>query len=183
VLIGKNGLFRKMSWKNVSESLCDVALALAVVGDRWTLLIMREISLGSRRFEEIQAQTGMSSLLLANRLKRLESDGVIERRLYSEHPKRYEYHSTQKGKDLDPVLLALRAWSLKYERCGSKKKRPAVHLIYKETGEVIDETWSVPNGKPFHFSDAQGTMSKEWRAEREANKLAFQAGKKKAKAS
>jgi DNA-binding HxlR family transcriptional regulator len=171
-----------MNWKNVSESLCDIALALSVVGDRWTLLIIRELSLGVRRFEEIQAQTGMSSLLLAERLKRLEAEGVIERRLYSERPKRYEYYSTPKGKDLDPVLLALRGWSLKWEKCGSRKKRPAVKLIYKETGEVIDETWSVPRGKTFRFADTQGTVSKEWKAEREANRQAFKAGKKKVKA-
>jgi DNA-binding HxlR family transcriptional regulator len=170
-----------MDWKNVSESLCDIALALSVVGDRWTLLIIRELSLGVRRFEEIQAQTGMSSLILAARLKRLEAEGVIERRLYAERPKRYEYHATPKGKDLDPVLLALRAWSLKWKKCGSRKKRPAVKLIYKETGEVIDETWSVPRGKPFRFADTDSTMSKEWQAEREAKRVTFQAGKKRPK--
>jgi len=171
-----------MKGKNVSESFCDIALALSVVGDRWTLLVIREISLGVRRFEGIQAQTGMSSLLLAERLKRLEAEGVIERRLYSERPKRYEYYTTAKGKDLDPVLLALRAWSLKYVNCGSRKKRPAVKLIHKETGDVIDEKWSFPGGKPFHFADAQGTMSKEWKAEREARLEAFKESKKKGKA-
>jgi DNA-binding HxlR family transcriptional regulator len=166
-----------MNWKNLSESFCDIALALSVVGDRWTLLIIRELSLGFRRFEEIQAQTGMSSLLLASRLKRLESDGVIERRLYSERPKRYEYYATPKGNDLDPVLLALRAWSLKWEKCGPKKG-PAVKLIYKKTGEEIDQSWTIPKGKPFSFADTQGTMSREWKAEREARQIAFHQARK-----
>lgn len=75
-----------MSWDEVCESVCSIARSLSVVGDRWTLPILHELAVGSQRFDEIQAHTGMSSFLLSTRLKRLEKDGVIERRLYSERP-------------------------------------------------------------------------------------------------
>src|ERR1700710_473409 len=100
-----------MGWDEISESVCEIAQALSVVGDRWTLLIMREVGMGVRKFEEIQAQTGMSSHLLSTRLKRMEEEGLLELKLYSERPPRYEYHATQKGKELDSVLLALRGWT------------------------------------------------------------------------
>jgi len=76
---------------------------------------MREISMGSRRFEDIQAQTGMSSNLLTIRLKRLEEDEVIERRQYSAHAKPFRMtYATQKGRELDGVLLAIRAWGMRW---------------------------------------------------------------------
>ena len=96
-----------MGWQDVGASLCPVARALAVVGDRWTVLIVRELFLGTRRFEDFQAQTGMSSHLLSTRLKRLESDGIVRRTPYSERPPRYEYRLTPKGLDLYPLLLSL----------------------------------------------------------------------------
>src|SRR5947209_15441482 len=111
-----------MSWDDVAESLCPIARACSVVGDRWTLLILRELALGTRRFDDLQAQTGMSSHLLSTRLKRLEQDGVIERALYSERPPRYEYERTAKGKELDQVLLLLRAWGLKHGGYGPKQE-------------------------------------------------------------
>ena len=99
-----------MSWDATSESVCDIARGLSVFGDRWTLLIMREISMGVRRFEDIQAQTGMSSNLLAMRLKRLEEAGIVERRFYEQHPPRAEYVLTDIGEELRPVLKALFEW-------------------------------------------------------------------------
>ncbi|MDB5850898.1 MAG: hypothetical protein JWP29_4650, partial [Rhodoferax sp.] len=103
-----------MSWDAVFESVCPIARSLSVLGDRWTMLIMRELSMGVHRFDEIQAQTKMSSHLLAARLKRLEQDGVIERRPYNERPPRFDYHATAQGRELDPILLAFRAWGMKW---------------------------------------------------------------------
>ena len=166
-----------MSWGSVSESFCNIARSLSVVGDRWTLLIMREISLGVRRFEEIQAQTGMSSHLLATRLKRLEEDKIIERRVYSARPLRHEYYSTPKGKDLDAVMLALRNWDLRWG--GSDGKGAAsVDLFDKETEKPIDGLWHNPTGKTFSFSNTRSVMSPTWKAEREANAAAFYAAKR-----
>jgi DNA-binding HxlR family transcriptional regulator len=166
-----------MSWGSVSESFCNIARSLSVVGDRWTLLIMREISLGVRRFEEIQAQTGMSSHLLATRLKRLEEDKIVERRVYNAKPLRHEYFATPKGKDLDAVILALRNWDLRWG--GSDGKGAAsVDLFDKKTGKPIDGLWNNPNGETFSFSNTTSVMSAAWKAEREANVASFYAAKK-----
>ncbi|HET7622476.1 MAG TPA: helix-turn-helix domain-containing protein [Gemmatimonadaceae bacterium] len=87
-----------------------------MVGDRWTMLILRELFVGAIRFEEFQAQTGMSPHLLSTRLKRLEGDGVVARHLYSTSPPRHEYRLTRKGLDLYPLLLSLKSWGGKW--CG-----------------------------------------------------------------
>lgn len=165
-----------MGWARVSESFCNIARSLSVVGDRWTLLIMREISLRNRRFEEIQAQTGMSSHLLANRLKRLEEDKIVERRVYSARPLRHEYYATPKGKDLDAVILALRNWDLRWGGSDGKGAA-AVNLTDKNTGKVIDGSWHKSEVGNFSFSDTSAVMSEEWKAEREADAAAFYAAK------
>jgi DNA-binding HxlR family transcriptional regulator len=165
-----------MGWGSVSESFCNIARSLSVVGDRWTLLIMREISLRNRRFEEIQAQTGMSSHLLATRLRRLEEDKLIERHVYSARPLRHEYFATPKGKDLDAVILALRNWDLRWGGSDGKGAA-AVDLTDKKTGKVIDGTWHNPDGETFSFSNTNSVMSAAWKAEREARAAAFYSAK------
>lgn len=166
-----------MGWGNVSDSFCNIARSLSVVGDRWTLLIMREVSLGNRRFEEIQAQTGMSSHLLSNRLKRLEEDKILERRVYNARPLRHEYFATPRGKDLDGVILALRNWDLRWGGSDGKGAA-AVKLTDKRTGAVVDGNWQPPAGEPFSFSHTTPAMSKAWKAERDANSKAFHDAKK-----
>jgi DNA-binding HxlR family transcriptional regulator len=165
-----------MGWDDVGSTVCPVAKSLAAVGDRWTLMIMRELSLGTRRFDDIQAQLGASSYLLSTRLKRLEKDGIIERRLYNEKPERYEYHATEKGLALDPILLLLRAWGMQY--C-SPGQEPAVALTYKPTGEVVDEHWKIPQDAwPFSLDMLEGKMSAAFEAEREEKRRNFRKGKK-----
>jgi DNA-binding HxlR family transcriptional regulator len=93
-----------------SKETCAVAGALQVVGDPWTLLILREAFFGVRRFDEWQARLGVARNVLAARLKSLVEHGVLEARLYSEHPPRKDYVLTAKGRDLRPVLLALKTW-------------------------------------------------------------------------
>jgi DNA-binding HxlR family transcriptional regulator len=89
---------------------CSVAAALDVVGEKWSLLVVRELLMGSRRFNDIAANTGAPRDILTARLRRLEDLGVIERRLYSERPARYIYVLTDAGKDLRPVMFALKHW-------------------------------------------------------------------------
>lgn len=89
---------------------CPIAAALDVVGDRWALLAVREVHLGSHRFAEILAGTGAPRDRLAARLKALVAAGVLERRPYSTAPPRSDYHLTESGAALAPVLLALRRW-------------------------------------------------------------------------
>lgn len=171
-----------MSWDETSGTCCDIARGLSVFGDKWTLQIMREISMTNRRFEDIQIQTGMSSNLLTMRLKRLEEDGLIERRRYAAHANRFEYHATQKGKELDGVLIAIRAWSLRWNGPHSDDE-PAVTLVYKETGETIDALWQPPrNNRPFSLRDTQSTISQAFLDEREAKIKAFKSRKGKPEA-
>ena len=90
--------------------VCPIADALEVVGERWTLLVLRELGFGVHRFKDIQVNTGAPRETLALRLRKLEEAGVIERRQYSDRPPRYEYLPTAAGRDLFPVLAALRVW-------------------------------------------------------------------------
>jgi DNA-binding HxlR family transcriptional regulator len=89
---------------------CSVAAALNLVGEKWALLAVREISFGNKRFDAIARNTGAPRDRLAARLRALEAAGVITRRQYSDHPPRHEYELTQAGQELRTVLLALRAW-------------------------------------------------------------------------
>ena len=91
---------------------CPVAASLEVVGERWALLVVRELALGSRRFSDIVAGTGAPRDRIAARLKSLEQAGVIERRQYQDAPARFEYDLTASGRALLPVLDALLRWSL-----------------------------------------------------------------------
>ncbi|HXC84336.1 MAG TPA: helix-turn-helix domain-containing protein [Trebonia sp.] len=93
---------------------CSVAAALNLVGEKWALLAVREITFGNKRFDMIARNTGAPRDRLAARLRALEAAGVIDRRQYSEHPARYEYELTQAGRELREVLRALRVWGDKW---------------------------------------------------------------------
>lgn len=166
-----------MSWDEVSDSVCPVARSLALIGDRWTMLILRELSMDVHRFDDLQAQTGMSSHLLTQRLKRLEQDEIIEKRLYNERPPRYEYHVTEKGQDLDPLLMMLRTWGRKWQG-DVPCDEPAVTIVHKATGIVLDDLWQIPGGgRDFTFNDVEGTMGPAFAAERAQRSEAFYAEK------
>lgn len=93
-----------------------VARTLAVVGDAWTVLILRDAFYGVRRFEDFQRDLGIARNILSHRLKRLVDHGLFERRLYSERPRRFEYRFTARGRDLFGVLVALQAWGDRWAR-------------------------------------------------------------------
>jgi DNA-binding HxlR family transcriptional regulator len=93
---------------------CSIARALEVVGERWTLLIVRDAFLGLRRFDEFQENLGIARNVLADRLNRLVEEGILERVRYSERPERYEYRLTPKGRELNIALAGLRQWGDKY---------------------------------------------------------------------
>ena len=155
-----------MGWQDVGDSLCPVARALAVVGDRWTVLIVRELFLGTRRFEEFQAQTGMSSHLLSTRLKRLESDGIVRRKRYSERPPRFEYRLTAKGLDLYPLLLSLKAWGEKWSGL-PRRSDPALTITHRACGHPVTLAPVCPEcQKPVNAKDAVVALSADFQAER-----------------
>jgi DNA-binding HxlR family transcriptional regulator len=97
-------------------SKCPVARTLDVIGERWTILMLRDLLLkGTRRFQDFQASlTSVAPNTLSARLKAMEADGLIVGKLYSEHPPRLEYHLTEKGKSLGPVLKAQREWGQRH---------------------------------------------------------------------
>ena len=103
-----------MRWNELSQEDCPVARGLSVIGDRWTMLILRDCFLGMSRFEQFIASSGMTRHILADRLKRLVEAGVLERRAYTTTPKRFDYVLTEKGKELAPALLTLRDWGKKH---------------------------------------------------------------------
>jgi DNA-binding HxlR family transcriptional regulator len=93
---------------------CSIARALELVGERWTLLIVRDVFLGIRRFDELQEHLGVARNILSARLNRLVDEGILRRVRYSERPERFEYRLTDKGRDLDVALTGLRQWGDKY---------------------------------------------------------------------
>ncbi|BCL94368.1 winged helix-turn-helix transcriptional regulator [Ralstonia pseudosolanacearum] len=159
-----------MGWSEVGETVCPIARTLAVVGDRWTVLILRELFLGVKRFEEFQAQTGMSSHLLSTRLKRLEADGIVVRHLYSDRPPRHEYRLTSKGLDFYPLLLSLKSWGEKWG--GFKAKTaPALTITHRQCGHETGLKLVCPAcDEPFGPKDATVTLGASFKAERQARR-------------
>jgi len=99
-----------MKWNELSEQPCSVARSVAVIGDRWTLMILRDCFLGVRRFEAFQSRLGISRTIVADRLKHLTDEGVLRRAAYQENPTRHEYRLTEKGMELHPVVMAIVHW-------------------------------------------------------------------------
>ncbi|MBI1199669.1 MAG: transcriptional regulator [Phenylobacterium sp.] len=99
-----------MKWSELAEQRCSVARATAVIGDRWTLMILRDLFLGVRRFEDFERRLGISRSLIADRLKLLVDEGVLRREAYQDRPLRHEYRLTAKGLELHPVILAIVHW-------------------------------------------------------------------------
>ena len=107
------------------RSRCPVSCTLDVLGDRWTLLVVRDLIRGKRRFAElVESPERIPTNILADRLKRLVSLGVIQSRRYSDHPPRVEYQLTAKGEDLRPVLRAMVDWGIKH--AGGRVPLPAL---------------------------------------------------------
>jgi DNA-binding HxlR family transcriptional regulator len=94
--------------------VCSIARTLEVVGDRWTLLVIRDALNGVRRFEDFRTRLGIAHNVLADRLAWLTGAGILERRLYQTRPDRYDYHLTGQGLDLWPVLMSLQLWGDRY---------------------------------------------------------------------
>ncbi|MBO9708718.1 MAG: helix-turn-helix transcriptional regulator [Caulobacter sp.] len=96
-----------MKWDDLNAQPCSIARALAVIGDRWTLMILRDCFLGVRRFEAFQARLGISRTIVTDRLRLLVEEGVLRREAYQANPVRHEYRLTDKGLELHPVILAI----------------------------------------------------------------------------
>ncbi|WP_109467780.1 winged helix-turn-helix transcriptional regulator [Albibacillus kandeliae] len=104
-----------MRWNDLKEESCPVARGLSVIGDRWTMMVLRDCFQGIRRFDDFQKRLGITRHVLADRLRKLEEDGVLERRLYQDRPPRHEYRLTEKGLALLPILVTLIQWANTWE--------------------------------------------------------------------
>ena len=99
-----------MRWEELEQQPCSLARTLSVVGDRWTLLVLRESFLGIRRFDEFEKRLGITRHVLAERLKKLVEAGVLDKVAYQQRPLREEYCLSAKGRDLYPAIMALVNW-------------------------------------------------------------------------
>jgi DNA-binding HxlR family transcriptional regulator len=124
-----------MLGSDYESQTCSIAGALEVVGERWSLLLVRDVMLGLRRFDEIQENLGIARNVLQTRLTRLLEQGVLEKRLYQQHPPRYEYHLTEKGLDLWPTIVALMQWG---DRYAVPAGGPVVLLEHRGCGGAVD---------------------------------------------
>jgi DNA-binding HxlR family transcriptional regulator len=115
--------------------VCSVARALEAMGDRWTMLVLREAFLGTRRFDDYQRNLGIARNVLADRLARLVEEGILRRRPYQERPERFEYSLTEKGIDLWPVLVSLMKWGDRH----AAPDGPPMLILHRGCGGEVNE--------------------------------------------
>ena len=123
---------------------CSIARTLDIVGEKWALLAIREVFLGNRRFDEMVRRTGAPRDTLTARLRTLVGAGILERRRYSEHPARFEYHLTDAGRDLYPVIVTLMRWGDQYLAGDNGPPLVLEHRGHQLTAQVICEACGEP---------------------------------------
>ena len=119
---------------------CSIAATLSLVGDRWTLLILRDVFRGIRRFGDVCADLGIARNILADRLDRLVEHGILERVPYQDRPLRHEYHLTAKGRDLSPALVALMHWGDRWA-----VDEPPTLLVHDACGNELEQLLRCPD--------------------------------------
>ena len=124
-----------MRWGELDQESCSVARTVSVIGDRWTLLILRDCFLRVRRFEAFQERLGITRPILADRLRKLVEAGVLEKVPYQERPLRHEYRLTEKGLALHPVLMAIVHWGDVH--MAGDAGRPVLHR-HRACGHLFD---------------------------------------------
>jgi DNA-binding HxlR family transcriptional regulator len=152
-----------MRWRDIGETRCSIARSLAVVGDRWTLLVLRECFLGTRRFDAFRTHLGVTRHLLANRLAKLVAHGILARVRYQERPARFEYRLTEKGRDLYTVIVGLVGWG---DRWMADADGPPVRLVHRACGHRMRPALTCPDcGGPVTARDVVAELAPGLRAE------------------
>jgi DNA-binding HxlR family transcriptional regulator len=172
-------ILRFMLKRDYDGQVCSIARALEVVGDRWTLLVIRDVAVGLHRFDEVLESLGIASNVLTDRLNRLVDADVLRRVRYSERPERFEYHLTEKGLEFAAALLALMQWGDRHlsdkpptiARRRSDRSAVSVRLVAKDGSSVApDELEFVPGPgrKPARTGSdsSRSTQSRSARAAR-----------------
>jgi DNA-binding HxlR family transcriptional regulator len=125
-----------MPLRRTYDQTCSLASALEVVGERWSLLIVRDLLFGLHRFDELQEDLGIARNVLQTRLARLVEAGVVEKRLYQQRPPRHGYHLTERGLDLWLPVVGLMAWG---DRHAARPAGPPVLIRHRDCGGVMDD--------------------------------------------
>lgn len=140
-----------------------MARTLEVVGERWTMLVLREAFWGTKRFEEMQRNLGVARNVLADRLQTLVGAGIMERKRYQERPERFEYRLTEKGLDLYPALIALMSWGDKYM---APEAGPPVVLEHKKCEHETSPVLSCSEcGEELGARDMRAKLTRDNRGE------------------
>lgn len=149
-----------MRWEDLGEQPCSLSRSLSVVGDRWTLVILRDCFLGVRRFDEFERRLGITRHVLADRLKKLVEHGVLKKTPYQHKPVREEYRLTEKGLELHPVVLALVHWGDKH--LADSRGAPVIHM-HKQCGQAMKPvTVCSCCGEPVTARDVQVEVGSRW---------------------
>lgn len=139
-----------MKRSDFSNMACSTARTLDVMGEWWTPLIIRDLSLGNRRFEGLRKNLGISKKILTDRLQSLVDSGIVEKRLYEHSPPRHEYVLTQMGQELGPILLAMLSWGDKWLSGG----KPPLAVKHLSCGHALKaRVVCSACGEPVNFSD------------------------------
>jgi DNA-binding HxlR family transcriptional regulator len=131
-----------MRLTSLADWNCSLARTLDVVGEWWTLLILRDAFRGTRRFDDFQASLGLARSVLTARLNKLTEHGVLDRRAYSDHPPRYEYRLTEKGRALFPVIAALIRWG---DQWAPTADGPPVVFVHDTCGNITAPVLTCPH--------------------------------------
>jgi DNA-binding HxlR family transcriptional regulator len=138
--------------KSFADMHCSVAQCLEVVGEWWSMLVLRDAFLGVTRFDDFQQRLGISRNILIQRLNHLVEAGVLKKVPYSEHPPRYDYRLTDKGRDLWPIMTAMRQWGDRY----AAPDGPPVLITHKGCGELTEAVMVCSVcGEPMSARDVQ----------------------------
>jgi DNA-binding HxlR family transcriptional regulator len=138
-----------MRHDELQDVYCSVARTWSVIGERWTMMILRECFRGERRYDHFRTKLQLGSNVLNDRLRVLVTEGVLARVQYEDRPPRHEYRLTTKGADLYPVLVALMAWGDKYEN-----DVPPVRLIHRDCGHAAEPRMTCAHcAKPVTWRD------------------------------
>jgi DNA-binding HxlR family transcriptional regulator len=127
--------------RHYEHQVCSIARSLEVIGDRWTLLIVRDALRGVRRFEDFRARLGIAHNVLSDRLNRLTEAGVLGRRQYQSRPDRHEYELTRQGRDLWPVVMSLLLWGDRY----LAPDGPPLLVLHRNCGGALTSQFTCGN--------------------------------------
>tara|TARA_R110002060_G_scaffold75991_1_gene86043 strand:+ start:17 stop:529 length:513 start_codon:yes stop_codon:yes gene_type:complete len=169
-----------MKWNQISEQSCSIARSAAIFGDRWTLLILRDIFWKVTKFSELQKSLGITKHRLSDRLNRLIDSGVLHKELYDENRQHFEYKLTEKGHDLYPILLAIVQWGDKWEEDADGSPVDYFHTPCGKAGTPLVACSQCGESMSVHNTSATlgpGIVNKVERGEETGIKLEIYAGK------